>query len=404
MTHGYEIWLEAALWGSLIGLFYTYLGYPLLLALWSARETKAVTRQPITPMVSIVIAARNEGRRLPARIKNCLEQQYPDAQLDIVVVSDGPPDDDTRAAIRKFDPSRVTLIGLDMRRGKAMALNAGVLAAKGAIVVFTDARQRFALNAVAELVSNFADPLVGAVSGELILETPPGRPGADGIGLYWRIEKWIRRKESAIDSVVGTTGAIYAIRRELFQPLPEGTILDDVVIPMRIAMQGYRVVFEPRAQAFDLVEAHYRTEFNRKVRTLAGNYQAIRLCPALMNPWRNRIFLQFVSHKVWRLAAPFSLMALFVTNLTLLGGWHSHLFAAQVAGYGMAIIGWRLNRRGIRERWTTAAYTFCLLNIAALVGAIRFVRGDVGAGLWDGTDRVAGGDDIWPASGERAAS
>lgn len=382
MDQGWAAVFESVLWSSLGLLFYTYLGYPLLLALWARRGSRPVSKGSVAPAVTIVIAARNEADRLPARIQNCLTQAYPADRLDIVVVSDGS-EDRTESAVAGVGSSRVTLVVLPKRQGKAAALNAGVAAARGEIVVFADARQRFAPAAVSELVAHFHDPRVGAVSGELALEADPRRPGADGVGLYWRIEKWIRRQEGTVDSVVGATGAIYAIRRQLFQPLPPGAILDDVLLPMRIAMGGHRVTFEPRALAYDRVEADYRAEFNRKVRTLAGNYQALRLCPDLVDPRRNRLFLQYVSHKLTRLAAPFALIAALLANLAVMHGAYGYLLAAQLTGYAMAAMGWGLNRVGLRERWTAAAYTFCLLNIAALMGAVQFLRGSMTTALWD---------------------
>ena len=371
--------LELLLWGSLLVLTYTYLGYPMLLGVWSRFGRKPVKRQRVTPSVSIVIAAWNEAERLLARIENCLKQRYPAELLDVLVVSDGSTDD-TEAVVRRFASRRVTLVTLPERQGKAVALNHGVAAASGDIIVFGDARQNFTTAAVAELVSNFADPCVGAVTGELILESDPDRAGAQAVGLYWRIEKWIRRSEGAVDSVVGVTGAIYAIKRDVFEPLPAGTILDDLLIPMRIAMRGYRVVFERGAQAFDRVSRDYQEEFSRKVRTLAGNYQAISLCPDLIKPWRNRLFFQYVSHKVCRLAAPFALVALLASSIALMESGYVYLLVAQAGGYALALAGWGLAKVGARERLTAAAFTFFMLNYAALVGAIRFAKGD--GGLW----------------------
>ena len=372
--------LELILWGSLLFLGYTYLGYPVILALWSWLGRKPVARRPVTPKVTIVIEAWNEAARLTARLENCLQQQYPTEQLDVVVVSDGSTDN-IETVIRRFDPRHVRLLKLASRKGKAVALNYGVAAATGEIIVFADARQRFAPDAVAKLVSNFADPEVGAVSGELVLESSLGHEGRDGVGLYWRIEKWIRWKEGEIDSAIGATGAIYAIRRELFSPLPPGAVLDDVLIPMRIATRGYRIAFEREALAFDSMSRNYQEELGRKVRTLAGNYQAVSLCPDLIKPWRNRLFFRYVSHKLCRLVAPFALIALLLCNLALMEVWYSYLLMAQAVGYGLAFVGWGLAGIGVRERWTSAAFAFCLLNYAALAGAIRFVMSD--DLLWD---------------------
>ena len=374
---------ESLLWASLILVAYTFCGYPLLLALWSWLKPQAlITRAPITPAVSIVIAAWNEAPRLVARINNCLEQRYPSDHLEIIIVSDGSTDD-TFSVVSAFDHRRVRLVQLEKREGKAAALNAGVSTAEGEIVVFTDARQRFAPDVVARLVSHFPDPAVGAVTGELVLESEKGLPEGKGMGLYWTIEKAIRSMESAIDSVVGATGAIYAIRKELYRPLQPGTILDDVVVPMTIVMQGFRVVFDRQAIAVDQLSGDYRQEFRRKVRTLAGNYQAFRWYPNWLSPKQNRLYIQFVSHKVCRLAAPFALLILFITSLTLVSSGYASLFVMQVLAYTMALAGWMLLRLGVRERVTAAAFSFCLLNYAALVGAVRFFRGD--QDLWKKT-------------------
>jgi len=166
------------------------------------------------------------------------------------------------------------------------------------------------------------------------------------VGLYWRYEKMLRRMESDISSVPGATGAIYAIRRDLFEPLPVGTILDDVLIPMRIVLGGKRAIFDPAARAFDSIRERPEDEYERKRRTLMGNYQLLAQIPQLLLPWRDPIFVQFVSHKVGRLVTPYFLCAMFVTNLFLLSGFYRFSFAAQVMWYAAALLGWRLSSRG----------------------------------------------------------
>lgn len=368
--------LDVAFFSFLFVVFHTYVGYPLLLMMWAVRKPRPLIRTYCTPPVTIVIAAWNEERHIAARIENCLQQVYPPDLLEIIVVSDGSTDG-TSSLVKAFAFRGVSLVELEMRMGKAVALNVGVAAAHGEIVVFADARQSFSTTAVRELVANFADESVGAVSGELMLDSNQAGPTAEGVGLYWNIEKWIRQKEAGIDSIVGTTGAIYAIRRDLFEPLPPGTILDDLLTPMRIVMRGFRVVFEGRALAFDRVAHDYSSEFKRKVRTLAGNYQAMSLCPGLIKPWANRLYLQFMSHKVFRLIAPVALVGLLVTNLAHMGGWYTVFLMVQAAGYVMALTGWWLSKIGVRERITGAAFTFCLLNYAAVMGAIQFFKAEV---------------------------
>ncbi len=369
---------EAGLWVALCIVAYAYIGYPLLLMLWSRMKYRPILRSAIYPSVSVVIAARNESSRLAARVENCLQLYYPSDRLEVIVVSDGSTDE-TEHTIRRLDSARVCLVVLDRQMGKAAALNAGVAMATGDILLFTDARQRFAPDALMRLVSHFADPTVGAVTGELMLEDN-GQGNTEGVGLYWKIEKAIRSMESAIDSVVGVTGAVYAMRTHLYKPLRNGTILDDLVNPMGIVMDGYRVVLDRQAVAFDQLTSDYRHEFRRKVRTLAGNLQALAWNPAWLNPLKNRMFFQLISHKVSRLVAPFALVTAFILNLVVLQSGYVYLFAAQVVGYILALIGWGLAVVGVRERVTGAAFSFCLLNCAAVVGAIRFISGS--QNLW----------------------
>jgi cellulose synthase/poly-beta-1,6-N-acetylglucosamine synthase-like glycosyltransferase len=241
-----------------------------------------------------------------------------------------------------------------VHRGKAEALNSGVAMATGEVVLFADARQRFERRAIRELVANFADASVGAVSGELVLLDGQGKEASDAVGAYWRYEKTLRAMESDIHSVPGATGAIYAIRRELFVPLSMGTILDDVMIPMRIVLAGKRVIFDPAAQAYEVADRDMREEYERRIRTLAGNYQLFAMMPELLAPWRNRLFVQVVSHKLGRLVVPYCLLALFVANLFLLHGFYLAVFAGQVLWYALAGIGWFISTRGAAARCNAA--------------------------------------------------
>ncbi len=316
-------------WISAIVAAYVYVGYPLVLAAWAPlaarRRERAASRRPPpasappTPPVSIVVAVHNEAAALPARLDNLLSLDYPADQREIVVVSDGSTDA-TPSVLASYVQVRALCLP---PLGKAAALNEGVRAATHDLIVFADARQRFAPDALRRLVARFGDPEVGAVSGELVIDAERDAPAAaasqvgEGVGLYWRYEKWIRRHESEVGSVVGATGAIYAVRRALWTPLPPGTLLDDVLAPMRIALGGHRVVFEPGALAFDAVSPDAAVERRRKVRTLAGNYQLVRLEPRLLLPWINPLFVQFLSHKIGRLVVPYALMALLFSSMAL---------------------------------------------------------------------------------------
>jgi cellulose synthase/poly-beta-1,6-N-acetylglucosamine synthase-like glycosyltransferase len=245
------------------------------------------------------------------------------------------------------------------------------------ILVLTDARQRLAVDAVRELAANFADPAVGAVSGELHLDEDSPSAVGQGVGLYWTYEKWIRQAESRLDSSVGVTGAIYAVRRSLFRALDPRTILDDVAVPMSAVLAGYRVVFEPGARAMDSVAESPAREYRRKVRTLAGNYQLLRLEPALLLPWRNRLFWQFVSHKVSRLAVPWCLLVLLAASAVLARerAAYAVAFALQAGFYLLAALGWAMSRFYRPLPFLSLPYTFALLNVAAALGLIRLLRG-----------------------------
>jgi poly-beta-1,6-N-acetyl-D-glucosamine synthase len=369
-------------WISIALIAYVYVGYPGLLycgsriadcGLRTARpypqsNPQSAIRNPQYG-VSIVVAARNEGARLASRIDNLLSLDFPVVKRQIIVVSDGSTDD-TLDVLARY--RRVVDVVAVPQGGKALALNAGVAQARFEIVVFADARQVFAADAIRELVAPFADRQVGAVSGELRLDAESAcRRGnrdrrvferrrderdtsadrrederrrtlrstiADGIGLYWKYEKQMRRLESRLGSTLGATGAIYAIRRALYRPLPADTILDDVLTPMRVVLAGYRVVFNEKARAFDRAAVDADAEARRKVRTLAGNYQILAIEPALLLPWRNPVWLQYVSHKLGRLAVPYALMAMFYASIVLAGPSlvYSAALAAQVLFYLLA--------------------------------------------------------------------
>jgi cellulose synthase/poly-beta-1,6-N-acetylglucosamine synthase-like glycosyltransferase len=336
--------METLFWVSAAVIAYVYAGYPLLLGAWARLAARAPRKRPLDgpgpwPAISIVLAARNEAARLPARLANLLSLPYPGSR-EIIVVSDGS-SDGTAAAVAPFG---VRLIELPPG-GKPLALNAGVAAATGEILVFADARQRFSEGALQELVANFADPRVGGATGELILDCEAAGARAstigEGVGLYWSYEKWLRKHESAVWSTLGATGAIYALRRNLWHPLPSNTLLDDVLAPMRAVLSGFRLVFEERAQAFDSTSSDAGAESRRKTRTLAGNYQILAQDPRILLPFVNPVWLQYLSHKVGRLVVPWALLATLVTSAVLAwGSWFfTAVLGAQFAFYLLAALG-----------------------------------------------------------------
>lgn len=338
--------IERLFWLSVMFITYVYFGYPALLLIWRRIAARPVRKTYWEPAVTLVIAAHNEASRIEKKLDNCLALDYPRKNLQIVVSLDGPTDG-SEFLVWKYAASNVEMVHSKEHTGKAGALNRAMKQAKGEIVVFADVRQMFARNAVRELVANFADDTVGAVSGELVLTDGADRESAGDVGLYWRYEKTIRSLESRIHSVAGATGAIYAIRRELFEELPPDTLLDDVLTPMRIVLKGRRSLLDPDAKAYDSVACCPLAEYGRKVRTLAGNYQLLKQCPESLLPWRNPIWVQFVSHKLGRLLVPWALLVLFTTNLFMLRGFYLMTLSLQVAWYIFASAGWVMSRRTI---------------------------------------------------------
>jgi len=340
--------LAAAVFWSCAGLLaYAHFGYPALAWLWArarARPQHAAQRAGAElPEVTVIVVAHDEGERIEPRIENLLAQRYPAERMNLWIASDGSRDD-TVARARRHQGARVQVFDFASQRGKPAVLNDLLPDARGPIVVLADARQRFDADALRALVAPFADPSVGAVSGELMLE------GSGGAGLYWRYEKFLRKCESRIDSTVGATGAIYAIRRELFEPLAEDTVLDDVLIACRITRRGYRVLFEPLARAYDRAAAP-AAEFRRKARTLGGNFQLFSRERWLLDPRRNRLWLQTASHKLLRLACPLLLLGALGSSAWLARQpLYALALAGQLAFYAAALAGLSLSRRD-RSHW-----------------------------------------------------
>lgn len=338
--------MEILFWTSAFVIAYVYVGYPALIGTWARLAPRPVRKTGFAPdawpSISIVIAARNEAARLPARIDNLLRLPFA-GRREIIIVSDGSTDGTSEALAQYRERGDVRLIEVPAG-GKPLALNAGVAAAGGEIVVFADARQRFSEQALSALVQNFSDPTVGGATGELILDCESGDSTStigDGVGAYWKYEKWLRRNEGAVWSTLGATGAIYALRRSLWQPLPAETLLDDVLAPMRAVLGGSRIVFEEDATAEDRTAADAAAEARRKRRTLAGNYQILAQEPRLLVPFANPVWLQYMSHKVGRLVVPWALIAVFVTSAALAAThWiYAAAFVAQAAFYGLAVAG-----------------------------------------------------------------
>lgn len=364
---------ELLFWFALVMIGYTYIGYPLFLMFLFRLRRQVVNKSPLFPSVSIIVAARNEEKNIATRLRNLCEQDYPNNKFEIIIVSDNS-QDGTNQIVQSFADRRISLISLPQSSGKAQAVNRGVAAANGEILLFADARQRFEKNVIKELVANFSDSRVGCVSGEMIFLDNAESKVHSEMNAYWRYEKMIRKSESATGSVMGVSGSIYAMRRDLYKPLPEGTILDDVLTPMNVINQGYRVIFDSEGLAYDIVSDGVDQEWRRKVRTLTGNWQLLSFAPWLLIPWRNKQWGRFFSHKICRILVPFFLVILFLLNLKLDGQFYDFFLVAQIICYGLATCGYVF--AGVRNyKVFSVPYFFMVMNIAALFGFFYWITG-----------------------------
>jgi poly-beta-1,6-N-acetyl-D-glucosamine synthase len=332
----------------------------------------------ITPTLSVVLAVHDESARIRDRLDELLAQIGTiGSSAELVVVTDGC-SDGTAALARSHGSSLVRVVELPENEGKARAISRGCELATGEVVVFADARQRWEADSLRHLLENFRRAEVGAVTGELVIESAPGVLA--GVGLYWRYEKWLRRNEARLYSTVGVSGSICAVRRRLFRPLPRGVLLDDLYWPLQVVMQGYRVVYDERAIAYDRLPERPRDEFRRKVRTLSGNFQLAALLPATLLPWRNPVWVQWVSHKLLRLLVPWMLLTVLLASALLEGAFYRAALLAQLLFYASALLA-LAGGTGSRHRVVAAAASFVVLNAAAWLAFWVWVCGRT-EGAW----------------------
>ena len=354
MSASVLFWLAAGLVG------YAYVGYPVVMALLSRYRGSTPRCADHAPHVSVILAVHDEESRVAVRIHDVLAQDYPPQRIEVVVVNDGSRDGTGQAA-RIGDP-RVRVIDLDTNAGKAVAINHAVAAANHDILVFIDARQSFAPGALRALVAPFADPSVGGASGELVIGEGQGGPG-----LYWRMEKRLRADEARLGCLHGVSGAVHALRRELFVPMPAGTVLDDMWTPLQTLCSGYRVWMARDAIAIDQASSNLGEEFHRKLRTLAGNWQLIKRMPILLHPARNPVFLAWFSHKFLRLVVPWALLVALLCAAWAPGPFYRFAFVAQLLAYAGAALAWARPALARRIPLLPAAGMFLMLNSAALL-------------------------------------
>ncbi len=360
---------------SMIALIYA--GYPALMFALSLVLRRPVRRDDITPRVSVIIAAYNEELDIEAKLKNTLELDYPRGRMEIIVASDCSTDR-TDKIVRGFSAQGVILRRQPERRGKTVAQNRAAKTASGEILVFSDATTMYEPDAIRKIVRSFADPEVGCVAGQLIYADASSSAVGRGCRSYWGYEKFLRRCESDVGSLVGVSGCLYAVRRICHAQLPSDMI-DDFAIAAEIHLRGLRVVYEPEAIAVEDTNRRARDEFRMRVRVVKQTLSALNRYRHTLNPFRHRTFaFQIIAHKAMRYAIPFLLItALAASGLAGdSGDWLRFAFLGQSALYGAAIVGFIGERLKIKLGPLAIPYYFVLVNAASLVAFLKFLRGE----------------------------
>jgi len=368
---------EVIFWLSAAALFYTYAGYPLLLALVSALRPLKVRRGKFEPTVSIIITAYNEERDLAAKLENTLALEYPPELLEIIVASDCSTDR-TDEIVRQFTGRGVRLHRQTKRLGKTAAQNAAVEMAHSEIILFSDATSLYQPNAVRALMPNFADSSVGCVAGRLeYVDSSDSRVGR-GARSYWSYETFLKRHESRVGSLIGASGCLYAVRSSAYIPLYHEAC-SDFIIATKMVEQGLRAVYEPSAVCTEETNRQADKELKMRVRIIAQTFTDLWRHRAMLNPLRSGFYgVQLLSHKVLRYLVPFFLMGLFVASVALAPGSMIYrvILAAQVACYACPALAWGLDLLGIRSRLLSFPQYFMLANLASLIACYQFLRGE----------------------------
>lgn len=367
---------EAIFWTMVAVVFYTYAGYSLTILLLAQFFRRPIRRAPIEPRLTYLITAYNEERNIRAKLDQVLSLDYPQDKLEVIVASDGSTDG-TDGIVRRFAGRGVRLVRVEGRVGKTETQNRAVREATGEIILFSDATTLYEPSALRNIVRNYADASVGAVSGRYEYRNPTGAPIGFGSILFWRYENLIKVLQTRIRTITGCCGCIYSVRRELYQPLP-ADIISDLVEPLTILEKGYRIVFEPDAIAFEETTENAAEEFGMRVRVVTRGMRGLWYMRKLFNPLRfGFVALQLFSHKVLRWMIAPLLAVLFLSNLWLLGSswFYAMTLGLQLVFYGIALLGLLAERSHVTFRPLTIPLYFVTVNAAAVVAMYRILKG-----------------------------
>jgi cellulose synthase/poly-beta-1,6-N-acetylglucosamine synthase-like glycosyltransferase len=396
--------LKFLFWFFFFIVFYTFLGYALILYLLNQLKKinqptpVALEENNYEPDVCLFVTAYNEKDYIGQKVENSFSLNYPKEKIQYLWITDGS-NDGTPEILEKIE-------GLEVyhqpgRKGKVHAMNRGMEFVKTPIVIFSDANTVLGENSIREIVSKFTNPMVGCVAGEKrIVEKHTDVAAGAGEGLYWKYESWVKNMDAGFNSAVGAVGELFAIRRQLFEKVEPDTLLDDFVISLRIAQKGYKIAYAPKAWAEETASVNVNEELKRKIRIAAGGIQTIFRLKNLLNPFKYGILSwQFFSHKVlrWTLA-PISLFAIFIVNLIIIAGnkspelytFYSGFFYLQVIMYLMVLTGWYFGNKKLRFKFFFVPYYFVAINYASLCGIIRYFKGKQSV-QWEKSKRASAG-------------
>lgn len=379
--------MEFLFWLSVFIIFYTYIGYGILLYGFVALKRLVKKRPKICrqaddhklPTCTVIVAAYNEASIIREKIQNTLVLAYPQTKIRYLFVTDGSTDG-TPEIVGEFPDIR--LLHQQDRSGKIAAVHRAMQEVSTEVVVFTDANTFLNPEALVEICKHYADENIGVVAGEKrVYAGSKADASSAGEGFYWKYESTLKKWDSELHTVVGTAGELFSIRTNLYEPVPTDTVLDDFMISVQIAAKGFKVIYEPSAYATELASENVEEELKRKIRIAAGGIQSIIRLKKLLNPFHTPwLSFQYISHRVlrWTLA-PVLLPAVFFINGVLLfrdhAGIYTFLFGAQVVFYGLSYIGWLLERRRLKVKVAFIPFYFCLMNYAVLMGMVRYLKG-----------------------------
>lgn len=366
---------EFIFWMSISLIIYAYIGYPLITLIFSLFVKNLVNKQDIEPKVSFLITAYNEEKNIKQKLENTLSLDYPKEKLEVIVASDAS-SDKTDEIVKEFHDKGVILHRVEGRLGKTATQNSAVKKARGEIIVFSDAASMYDPGAIRAIVQNYADPKVGAVSGMYNYLDENASSAGLGKILFWRLENFIKSRQTRIKTITGCCGCIYSVSKELYNDLPP-YIISDLVEPLTILKKGYRIVFEPSALALEETAGDTEEEFKMRIRVIVRGMNGMLYVRSLFNPFKYPfVSFQLISHKLLRWMVPIFAIIALISNALLITTslFYATLFFGQLVFYTLAVIGYIKEKKGIHKKIFYLPLYFCIVNLASLISMFKVLR------------------------------